>query len=88
MASLGVGSGYIFSNARNNETDGQSQAAMFALGIIGVEADLSRNRQGELVYTVSVTGGKSLGAGFLLMPVQTNTTGSIEGYLGHKVRPR
>src|SRR5882672_9907720 len=81
MGSLGAGSGFTLSNARDNEIDGRSQAAMAALGLVGVEFDYSWNSNNQFVYTISVTGGKSIGAGFLLMPVQTNTTGSVEGYL-------
>jgi RHS repeat-associated protein len=84
IANLGIGEGVIFSNARDGETDGDSQAVIVSIGPFGGEGDFSRNQNGEVVYTININVGKSLGAGAFTMPVRTNTTGPIEPWLMKK----
>src|SRR6185369_12965538 len=46
MLSLGVGDGYLISNARDDEVNGDSQAVMISAGLFGAEVDLSHGKDG------------------------------------------
>lgn len=76
MASAGVGDGYLISNAKDDELKGNAQALMGSALFFGVEFDWSHGKDG-FVYTVTVSGGKSIGGGFIYMPVRTVTTGDL-----------
>lgn len=78
MSTLGIGDGYLITNARDDEMDGDAQAIIFGGIIFGVEFDYSRGKDTRFIYSLNINGGKSFGLpGMVTMPVRTNTTGDL-----------
>jgi RHS repeat-associated protein len=78
MAAIGLGGGIIFSNADDNEINSSSDSYLLSVGPLGVEVDTGQNASKEFIYTTSITLGKSVGAGLVRLPTQTNTTYPLE----------